>query len=542
MTSHILGSGTLDPVGSDARGPVLIAFLVFIGVALLWIFMLSSAEDETAEQFYVANRSLSPVFNGMAMAGEHISVITLLGVSGVIALFGYDGVPFVVDSLLTLGVALFLAKRLRESGRYTLGDLFAVRAEGPGARVAANLVTLAITLPILIVQLRAAGISTALLIGLPTRGTQVVCTVLMGGLVICFAALGGLRATSFLHVVKVPLTLVTLAAIALLTLRKFSWEPGRLLAAAVDKSVAPEDYLSPGLWPYTEQFGPLNTLGNHIVVILGAAVMPHLILRLNASRSGDAARRSMAVAVGVLGGFFLLLIAAGFAAAAVVGGSGIGAVDASGQSSLISLASGVLRDGSGGRAVLITAVACVVFVAVLTTVTSVTFAAAVSLAHDARARGRSLRSRGAEVRAVHTVRGAVFVVGIAGLSLAAATHRFPMEFLATFSMSVAASCIFPALVYSFFWRRFSRRGLLWSVHAGLLLCTTLTLFSPTVSGTSFALWPGVDFSWYPYQTPGLVSVPAAFFFGWLGSVTSPVVTAADSPVAEDRVVSMWERS
>lgn len=540
MTSRLLGSGVLDPIGADARGPVLIAFLVFIGVALLWIFMLAAAEYESPEKFYVANRSLSPVFNGMAMAGEHISVLTLLGASGIIALFGYDGVPFVIDSLLTLGVALFLAQKLREKGRYTLGDLFAVRAEGPAPRVAANLVTLAITVPILIVQLRAAGISTALVIGLPTAEAQVVCTVLMGGLVTCFAVLGGLRATSFMHVVKVPLTLVTLAVIALLAVRKFSWDPGRLLGAAVDKSAAPDDYLSPGLWPYTEYFGPFNTFGNHIVVILGAAMMPHLILRLNASNSGREARRTMAVAVGILGVFFLLLIAAGFAAAAVVGGPGIAAVDTSGQSSLISLASGVLSDGSAGRAGLITAVACVIFIAVLTTVTSVTFAAGVSLAHDTRAWGKSMATHGAEARAVRAVRVAVFVMGVAGLSLAAATHRFPMEFLGTFSMSVAASCIFPALTYTFFWHRFNRRGLLWSVYAGLLLCTILTLFSPTVSGAPFALWPEVDFSWYPFQTPGLVSVPAAFLFGWLGSLTSTSDAAAGSPAAEDRI-PVWER-
>lgn len=137
----ILSSGVLDPIGSDARRPVVIAFLVFIGVSLLWLFTLATAEEENPEKLYVADRALSPVFNGFAMAGEQISVVTLLTVSGGIALFGYDGFTFALDVLIMLGVLLLLAQKIRNSGRYTLGDLFSLRASGPAPRIAATAVT-----------------------------------------------------------------------------------------------------------------------------------------------------------------------------------------------------------------------------------------------------------------------------------------------------------------------------------------------------------------------------------------------------------------
>ncbi|MFG1667715.1 hypothetical protein [Streptomyces sp. Y7] len=159
MTFDILSSGVLNPAGPGVRRSVIIAFLVFIGLALLWIFMLAAAEEDTPEKLYVADRSLSPVFNGFAMAGEHISVF-LLGASGTIALYGYDGVTFAVDTLLALGVALFFAQAIRDNGRYTLGDLFAQRTTAQGTRIAATLVTLVITIPMLVVQLRAASRST----------------------------------------------------------------------------------------------------------------------------------------------------------------------------------------------------------------------------------------------------------------------------------------------------------------------------------------------------------------------------------------------
>ncbi|MCF2129486.1 transporter [Strepomyces sp. STD 3.1] len=521
MTAYLPGPGTVTAaaIGSEARAPVIIAFLLFIGLSLLWMIILTTQEDHP-EKLYLAGRSLSPRFNGVAMAGEQISVVTLLAVPGAIALYGYDGYIAAIDVLITLGVLLLLAQKIRESGRYTLGDLFGLRATGTAPRIAATVVTLVIAVPLIMIQLRAAGISAAFLIGMSDSHVQVICTVLMGCLVACFAAVSDLRGTSFMQVVKVPLTLLTLTVVTLLALAKSDWDPGALLSAAVTNSAAPDDYLSPRLWTYAADVEPLNALGGHLVVILGTAVTPHLILRVGASRTGRSARRSTSVATGLVGAFVLLLMTTGFAAAAVVGSGGIRAVDAIGQASPILLASGVLPDHSTARTALITVMACVAFLAVLTTVTSVAFAAAVSLARDVF-RPRAMRADRADTSAgeIRTLRLGVAVLCLIGLSLAAATHDYPVEFLLTFATCVAATCVFPALLYSLFWPRFDRRGLLWSVYGGLLLCVALTFFSPTVSGTPYAVWPDADFDWFPLETAGLVSVPGAFLLGWLGSRT-----------------------
>ncbi|NBE50177.1 sodium:solute symporter family transporter [Streptomyces boluensis] len=519
-TPLLLSSAPLDPVGSAARAPVITAFLVFIGLCLLWVFTLASP-DERPESLYIADRSLTPLFNGFALAGEYITVVTLFTATGAIALFGYDGFASAVDSVIALGALLLLARKVRESGCFTLGGLFSLRASGPGVRTAAAVVTLFITVPLLVVQLRAAGISAALLIGMSTDTAQVACTVLMGLLVACFAAVADLRGASFVQIAKVPVTFLALSVITLLALRKFSWSPGDLLTAAVEQSTDPDGYLSRGLWAHTAGLGPLNTISDHIIVILGMAMMPHLLLRVAASGSGRSARRSTSIAVGLTGVFYLLLIATGFAAAAVVGSGQIGAVDANGQAAPILLASGVLGHASTARVVVITVVACVAFLAVLTGVTSVTFAAAVSLTHDVLARTKRPLGATGEVRALRTT---VAVLCVGGLALSAAVHDYPVEFLVTFSLGTAATCVFPALIYSFFWPGFNRRGLLWSVYGGLFLCTALTFFSPTVSGTDFALWPEASFDWYPFHTSGLVSVPAAFLLGWLGSTRQPALS------------------
>jgi cation/acetate symporter len=513
----LLSSGAVESFGASVRQPVIISLLVFIGCALLWLVMLISDQD-TPDEVYVADRSLSPVVNGFAMAGEFITAVSLLAVPGAIALFGYDGFAAAVDALLGLGVALLLAQRIRNSRCYTLGDLFGLRARGPAPRTAAALVTLAITLPLLLIQLRAAGITVSLVIGASTEHVQVICTIMIGCLIACFAAVAELRGTTFMQVAKVPLTLITLTVITLLALRKFGWDPGNLLSAAANASLAPDDYLSPGMWPYETSFGTLNDVGAHLVVILGTAMAPHLILRISASRNGRSARRSMSIAAVLSTAFVALLLTAGLASTAVVGSRTIGAVDGNGQSALVLLASELLHEASTARVVLVTAISCVAFLAVLTAVSSVTFAAAVSLAHDVFAGYRRRRTDEGEVR---VLRLAVVVLCFLGLSLSAATYRYQVAFLITFAMSVAASCVFPALIYTFFWRRFTRRGLLWTVYGGLLLCVVLMFFSSSVSGSAYALWPEEDFAWYPFQTPGLVAVPVAFLLGWVGSVTSP---------------------
>ncbi|WP_051845051.1 hypothetical protein [Streptomyces globisporus] len=79
-------------------------------MALLWVFTLATQEDHP-ERLYTAARSLPPVSNGFATAGEQISVVTLFATTGAVALFGYDGSASAVDSVIALGVLLLLARR-----------------------------------------------------------------------------------------------------------------------------------------------------------------------------------------------------------------------------------------------------------------------------------------------------------------------------------------------------------------------------------------------------------------------------------------------
>jgi Predicted symporter len=125
---------------------------------------------------------------------------------------------------------------------------------------------------------------------------------------------------------------------------------------------------------------------------------------------------------------------------------------------------------------------------------------------------------------------AAIVIGAVsiGLGILALQAGLNIAFLVALAFAIAASANLPTIIYTLFWQRFTTQGALWSIYGGLITCVTLILFSPVVSGApvnpatgkSPSLIQNVDFSWFPLNNPGLVSIPLSFFLGWLGTKLS----------------------
>ena len=74
--------------------PVAIAFfLVFIAVTL-GITWWAARKTHSAESFYTAGRSISGLQNGLALAGDYMSAASFLGIAGLVALSGFDGLIY----------------------------------------------------------------------------------------------------------------------------------------------------------------------------------------------------------------------------------------------------------------------------------------------------------------------------------------------------------------------------------------------------------------------------------------------------------------
>ena len=99
--------------------------------------------------------------------------------------------------------------------------------------------------------------------------------------------------------------------------------------------------------------------------------------------------------------------------------------------------------------------------------------------------------------------------------------------LVSLAFAVAASANLPSILYSLYWRGFRTQGSVWSIYGGLVSAIVLIVFSPAVSSqigttkvTASAMFPTAHFAWFPLDNPAIVSVPAGFVLGWLGSALS----------------------
>src|SRR5690606_27854022 len=92
--------------------------------------------------------------------------------------------------------------------------------------------------------------------------------------------------------------------------------------------------------------------------------------------------------------------------------------------------------------------------------------------------------------------------------------------LITLAFCLGASAIAPALVYSLFWRRYTRTGLLATLIGGTLAVLLLMPGTNLVSGSPVSAFPEADFTWLPLTTPGILTVPIGFACGWLGTLAS----------------------
>lgn len=509
--------GVLD---RDTRAVVLMAFLAFI-VAMLFICVLIGPETDRVREFYTAGRRMPALRGALVLSGVYLSAATVLGTPGSVAVFGYDGLFIALCTVLSLGVLLLLAAPLRESGSYTLGDTFALRAPGPAVRIAVAAVTLSTSVPYLVVQLSGAGVTTTVLLGISGPGAERVAIVMIGVLVVCATVFGGMRGTLVLQVIKTILLLCTALVVTAVLFHRFGWSTDSLIDAASTGSGRPAAYLRPGLrfaGPSTP-VGTLDFIGLMVTIVLGVACMPHVAMQLNTAPDAATARRTVRHTIAIVGGFCLATAVMGLAGAALIGAPVINAADPGGNTTLLML-TGELAGGSSTRtlgALLVVLVASAIFLTTLAVVASITLAAAGAIAHDlyTHVLGRGRTTEGREVAAA---RWASAAVGALSIALAVQAQGWNVLILSALALAVAASCVLPALVYSFFWQGYTRTGLLWTLYGGLGSAVGLQMCGPTFSGSPVALFPDWHLNWFPLQTVVLVSMPTAFLLGLLGSV------------------------
>lgn len=507
-------------VGGDQQTLALLLFSAFVAATLAITTWVSRNRRGSAEEFYAGGRLFSPLENGFAIAGDYMSAASFLGISGLIALFGYDGMLYSVGFLVAwLVVLLLVAELVRNCGKFTLADVVAARMNERPVRIAAGTSSVTVSVLYLVAQMVGAGSLVALLLGGTSDAARSWTVIGVGALMVVYVSLGGMRATTWIQIVKAVLLTAGTIALVVMVLLRFHGDINLLLNTAAEHSGHGKEFLSPGLKYGGDWTARFDFISLGLALVLGTAGLPHILSRFYTVPTARAARRSVIWSIALIGGFYLMTIVLGFGAAAVVGSAEVKASNPAGNTAVALLAynlgGGV---GSTGGTVLFAVVAAIAFATILAVVAGITLASSASVAHDLYA---SLRRRHAKQRSeVAVARVAAVGIGAVAIALGLLARDLNVAFLVGLAFAVAASANLPVLLYSLFWRNFTTRGAVWSVYGGLVPALFLVLVSPVVSGSPDSLFPRVDFQFFPLQNPGLVSIPLGFLAGWLGTVTS----------------------
>lgn len=495
--------------------PLAIAFFFLFVVSSLGITYWAAKLTKSTEHFYTAGGNISGFQNGLALAGDFMSAASFLGIAGLVALSGFDGLIYSIGFLVGWPIVMFLiAEPLRNLGKYTFADVVAFRLQQKPVRIAAAMGTLAVISFYLIAQMVGAGELIKLLFGFDYE----LAVVLVGCVMMAYVIFGGMIATTWVQIIKAVLLLGGTILLAILVLAQFGFNPVALFAAAADKY--------PGvLAPGKQVSDPLDAISLGMSLMFGTAGLPHILMRFYTVPDAKTARTSVIYATAIIGVFYLLTFILGFGAMVLVGQDAIKQIGTGGN-----MAAPMLAQFLGGDAFL-GFIAAVSFATILAVVAGLTLSGAAALSHDLWV--NVVRSGHAdESEQLKVARGATMLLGALAMLLGILFKGQNVAYMVGLAFAIAASANFPALLLSMLWRRFTTNGAVASMVVGTLSSLVLIYLSPTIQVTilKHATAP------FPLKNPGLITIPLAFIVGIVVSLLSPEQEAQDRfAEVEDRI-------
>ncbi|MFO1129255.1 MAG: sodium/solute symporter [Rhodospirillales bacterium] len=465
-------------MATGANWTSILFFFLFVGFTLV-ITYWAAKRTKTTEHFYAAGRSISGFQNGLALAGDYMSAASFLGIAGLVALNGFDGLIYSTGWLVGWPIILFLiAEPLRNLGKYTFTDVVAYRLQQKPVRVASAIGTMAVVLTYLIAQMVGSGTLIKLLFGLD----YTLSVIIVGVVMMTYVLFGGMIATTWVQIIKACLLLGGATVMALLVLSKFGFNPINLFAQASKVGCDPTAPAGSQMFCYGEQVlrpgtkvvtGAWDAVSLGMALMFGTAGLPHILMRFYTVPSAKAARISVMWATLWIGGFYLITFILGFGSMVLVGQQNILAVGGGGNMAAPLLAKVIAGDVFFGF------ICAVAFATILAVVAGLTLAGAGALSHDLWVnvvRG----GHAPQHEQMLAARSASVILGICAVLLGIVFEGQNVAYMVGLTFSIAASANFPALVLSVFWRKFTTWGAVASILFGTVATLVLIYCGPTI--------------------------------------------------------------
>ncbi len=487
-------------------------FLVFVAMSL-GITYWAAGRTKSTKDFLAAGGSISGFKNGLAITGDWASSAALMGIAALIYTTGFDGliysvVPFGAWPLMML----LIAERLRNLGKFTIADIVTLRLARAPVRSLIASASLAFVVGYIIVQMVGAGTLISNLFGIKYETAQLV----IGVLIVLYVAFGGMLATTYVQLIKAVLLLAGATLVCGLVLQRFHWSLEGLYRAAVTNYPGGIKVMQPGgMLP-----DPVSAISCGVMLLLGGASMPHVLMRFFTVPDAREARKSVFYAASFIGYFYLLTFIIGYGAVtfvmkdpqfldatgAIIGGANMAAIH--------------LAMAMGGD-LLLGFISAVAFATIVAVVAGLTIAGASAISHDLYA-NVFRHGQATDTEVVKVSRIAALLLGVLGVVLGMAFKGQNIAYMIVLPFTVSSTVFFPILILSMYWRNLTTTGVVTGGWLGLATAVILLVLGPTI-------WQeilGNPAPIFPYKYPALFSVTISF-------VTMIVVSLLDrSPRAQ----------
>ena len=501
LLGGLLGGGSAW--AADGGQPINVTAIAMFGLFVLLtlgITYWAAGRTRSTADFYTAGGGITGTQNGFAIAGDYMSAATLLGMSSLVFFKGYDGLVYLVSGFIGWPIIMFLmAERLRNLGRYTFADIASFRLDQNRIRTFAAFGSLTVVCFYLIVQMVGAGQLIQLLFGLEYN----LAVIMVGLLMMVYVIFGGMVATTWVQIIKAVLLLGGGTLLMFMALSRFGFSLDTLFVEAVAAHKDGIKIMGPG----SMLSDPISAFSLGLGMMFGTAGMPHILMRFFTVPDAVQARKSVFIATGLIGFFFIVVAILGLSAIVIVGKDPQFFVDGKLWGKLIggnNMPVMHLAKSVGGD-VFLGFLSAVAFATILAVVSGLALAGASAVSHDLYARVIKKGDVSSESEVVVS-RVATVVLGLIAIGLGIAFKDQNVAFLVALTFGVAASVNFPILILSMYWRGLTTLGALIGGTVGLISSVGLVVLSP-------AVWVkvlGKPAAIFPYDHPALFSMSAAF--------------------------------
>lgn len=519
-----------DSAGAESSQlniPIVIGFILFFVVISIFITWYTSRSTKSANDFYVAGKSVPWMQVGIAMTGSYLSAASFLGCAGDIGVYGIDSIWLSIGFFGGyMAVLLLIAGPLRNIGSYTVAGALHSRFPDDRIKLAVMLCTVVISTFYLVPQMLGAGLLFEMLL----HWDFIWVTIGLGVLMSVYIIFGGMKATLYNQVVQALFlwgTMVVLVALAYFTVGDGSFyniiavadQTVPPLVAAKDPAVVaaiknlPADQAiatarlmlpdaSSAMTIGVKTSSTMAMISTVVALVFGTAGLPHILIMFFTVPSARAAKKSVALCIVGLGIFYLGAIILGFLLFPGIypklvswiaqGPVGVGLAKNMAVLEMSNKVGGtwLMAIGASG------AVA-----AILSTSAGLMITVASSVSHDLYK--VYINPNATEKQELNIAKITTLLMSAIAVSLAVMLKKENIAWLVMLAFGIAASSVFPAMLSTLWWKRTTRQAVIASILTGLAVSVLFIVLL-------FTMGPKYTFIGLPVAGgPGLFGVVAS---------------------------------